>query len=234
MTHQLSRIRDTRAARRAPLSPSMYVSPILFFQQPTYDGCESISSHRDVLLEYAAIFRQLPVPLAIVDHEFVILDASEAYALLAGRKLHELVGEPLAVAFNGTVPDDIVAAIRNGDDLDLAGTMADGEYRVRCASCGAATGDQVRMLVVMTPSGDESASETLSQLQQAVRTIRHEINNPLTGALGNINLLLRQANLDEKTRKRLTTAEQEIKKVSLIVLKLADLAPRPEADSADS
>jgi signal transduction histidine kinase len=82
------------------------------------------------------------------------------------------------------------------------------------------------MAVVHVAEASANSSNALAEIQSAIREIRHEINNPLTGALGNINLLLRRDDLDEKTRKRLTTAEQEIKKVSLIVLKLADLAPR--------
>lgn len=39
-----------------------------------------------------------------------------------------------------------------------------------------------------------------------VRVIRHEVNNPLTGILGNAELILAEgAGLPEKTRERLTT-----------------------------
>jgi signal transduction histidine kinase len=69
-----------------------------------------------------------------------------------------------------------------------------------------------------------AAEERIDALMLSIRRIRHEINNPLTGALGNINLLLRREDLDEKTRRRLTTAEQEMKKISEIVTRLAELA----------
>lgn len=207
---------------------------ILFFVHPTYDGPESTSSHRDNPLEYAAIFRRLPVALAIVDHELVVLDASEAYALLARTSLGDVVGQPLGVAFDGTDTSAVGSAVRTGIEIDATGVLADGPIRVRMAGIDAGSNGHSRALVVVTPANDPEAASALAEIQDAVRTIRHEINNPLTGALGNINLLLRQANLDEKTRKRLTTAEQEIKKVSLIVMKLADLAPRAPSASTDS
>src|SRR6185436_17996936 len=48
-------------------------------------------------------------------------------------------------------------------------------------------------------------------------------------ALGNINLLLRRDDLEEKMRRRLTVAEREMKKIGQIVIRLAELAPPQEA-----
>ena len=39
-------------------------------------------------------------------------------------------------------------------------------------------------------------------------TINHEINNPLAGVLGNVELLLLDNNLDNMTRNKLTTIRQ--------------------------
>ncbi len=45
------------------------------------------------------------------------------------------------------------------------------------------------------------------QMAELVARVRHEINNPLTGVLGQAQLLLREE-LNEKTRKRVQTIEE--------------------------
>jgi signal transduction histidine kinase len=47
----------------------------------------------------------------------------------------------------------------------------------------------------------------IDEVADAITRVRHEINNPLTGVLGQAQLLLRQE-LDEKTRKRVQTIEE--------------------------
>ena len=45
------------------------------------------------------------------------------------------------------------------------------------------------------------------EMAELVARVRHEINNPLTGVLGQAQLLLRE-DLNEKTRKRVQTIEE--------------------------
>ena len=47
----------------------------------------------------------------------------------------------------------------------------------------------------------------INEVAEVITRVRHEINNPLTGVLGQAQLLLRQE-LDEKTRKRVQTIEE--------------------------
>jgi len=47
----------------------------------------------------------------------------------------------------------------------------------------------------------------MNEVAQVIARVRHEINNPLTGVLGQAQLLLREE-LSEKTRKRVETIEQ--------------------------
>jgi signal transduction histidine kinase len=47
----------------------------------------------------------------------------------------------------------------------------------------------------------------MDEVAQVIARVRHEINNPLTGVLGQAQLLLREE-LSEKTRKRVETIEQ--------------------------
>jgi signal transduction histidine kinase len=47
----------------------------------------------------------------------------------------------------------------------------------------------------------------INEVAEAIARVRHEINNPLTGVLGQAQLLLREE-LNEKTRKRVQTIEE--------------------------
>src|SRR2546430_14346488 len=47
----------------------------------------------------------------------------------------------------------------------------------------------------------------MDEVAEMITRVRHEINNPLTGVLGQAQLLLREE-LDEKTRKRVQTIEE--------------------------
>ena len=168
-------------------------------------------------MPYTHLLRHLPIPVALVDADMIIHDASDAYCALVGSSREQLVGAPLVAAIS-----DAAVVVTGGEvEVDLAGRHA----RVRFEPLPET--DPARTVAVVVESADDAR---FAQLCATIRSIKHEINNPLTGALGNITLLLRRPDLDEKTRKRLTTAEQELKKISQIVVRLAELAPsRPSS-----
>ena len=72
-----------------------------------------------------------------------------------------------------------------------------------------------RALAESDPDVNEAAIRALvadyearmDEVAQVIARVRHEINNPLTGVLGQAQLLLREE-LSEKTRKRVETIEQ--------------------------
>jgi len=81
---------------------------------------------------------------------------------------------------------------------------------------------RARMGVLMTENADQNVVAELEeklrsvaadyegrfdQMAELVARVRHEINNPLTGVLGQAQLLLREE-LNEKTRKRVQTIEE--------------------------
>jgi signal transduction histidine kinase len=68
----------------------------------------------------------------------------------------------------------------------------------------------------------------LQEVSELVARIRHEINNPLTGVLGQAQLLLREE-LNERARKRVTTIEEMAIRIRDIVAELRDV-PRFNAD----
>ena len=59
----------------------------------------------------------------------------------------------------------------------------------------------------------------INEIAELVAHVRHEINNPLTGVLGQAQLLLREE-LNEKARKRVETIEQLAMRLRDIVAEL--------------
>ena len=76
----------------------------------------------------------------------------------------------------------------------------------------------------MTEHEDQIAHYRLKLEETAalVARIRHEINNPLTGVLGQAQLLLRE-DLSEKSRKRVETIEGLALRLRDIVAQLRDV-----------
>jgi len=177
---------------------------------------------------YQALFRRLPVAAAVIDENLTVCDANEAYAAMAGGAV---AGATLAVAFESESGeydggDDAREAVKAGESFACDGHSGDRVLRIDIAPLA---GEEGPLAIALLADASDADAKRIEEIQEAIRTIKHEINNPLTGALGNINLLLRKPDLDDKTRKRLTTAEQEIKKVALIVQRLAELAPKPRS-----
>ncbi|HEX7332374.1 MAG TPA: histidine kinase dimerization/phospho-acceptor domain-containing protein, partial [Pyrinomonadaceae bacterium] len=71
----------------------------------------------------------------------------------------------------------------------------------------------------------------LEETAALVARIRHEINNPLTGVLGQAQLLLRE-DLSEKSRKRVETIEGLALRLRDIVAQLRDVQkPSDDGDN---
>jgi signal transduction histidine kinase len=68
----------------------------------------------------------------------------------------------------------------------------------------------------------------LEQTADLVARIRHEINNPLTGVLGQAQLLLRE-DLSERSRKRVQTIEDLALRLRDVVAQLREVQ-RPGSD----
>jgi signal transduction histidine kinase len=69
----------------------------------------------------------------------------------------------------------------------------------------------------------------LEETAALVARIRHEINNPLTGVLGQAQLLLRE-DLNERSRKRVQTIEDLALRLRDVVAQLREVQ-RPSGDS---
>ncbi len=64
--------------------------------------------------------------------------------------------------------------------------------------------------------------QRLQEIADLVSHVRHEINNPLTGVLGQVQLLLRE-DLTERARKRAEVIEQLTMRLTAIVAELRDV-----------
>jgi signal transduction histidine kinase len=86
----------------------------------------------------------------------------------------------------------------------------------------------------MTEHEDQIAQYRLKLEETAalVARIRHEINNPLTGVLGQAQLLLRE-DLSERSRKRVQTIEDLALRLRDVVAQLREVQ-KPEADGEQS
>jgi signal transduction histidine kinase len=72
----------------------------------------------------------------------------------------------------------------------------------------------------------------LEEVADLVARIRHEINNPLTGVLGQAQLLLRE-DLSDRARKRAVTIEELAIRIRDIVAQLREVQ-RPTAEGEDN
>ena len=63
----------------------------------------------------------------------------------------------------------------------------------------------------------------LTDAAALVARVRHEINNPLAALLGQAQLLLREEDLSEKSRRRASTIESQAKRIEEIVGELRDI-----------
>jgi len=75
-------------------------------------------------------------------------------------------------------------------------------------------------------------SEKLAALGRLLSGAAHEINNPLTGVVGNIEMLLTDARLDERVRPRLELVRREGQRIVALVRSLLKVAHRDSGQRA--
>src|SRR6267142_111024 len=73
-----------------------------------------------------------------------------------------------------------------------------------------------------TRSPHEECEARLNEVTEFIGRVRHEINNPLAGVLGQAQLLLREE-LNDKARKRAETIEQLALRLGEIVAQLRQI-----------
>lgn len=77
---------------------------------------------------------------------------------------------------------------------------------------------------MLEPSGDRIEKERLGAILETAVTVNHEINNPLTAILGNVQLLLlKRDDLDDELRKKLEVVETAATKIKDVTQRLMNL-----------
>ena len=76
-------------------------------------------------------------------------------------------------------------------------------------------------------------SSELENVVALVQRIRHDANNPLTAALGHVQLLLEEPAVvaNEEFRTSLLTVEQELRRLTQILRKLGEVSAAPRQDA---
>jgi PAS domain-containing protein len=77
-------------------------------------------------IDYAAAYRQLPVPIVLLTPEFAIADANLAFLQGAGRTREELLGRNIFDAFPEDPSDSSATGVRNAS-ASLRRVLATGE-----------------------------------------------------------------------------------------------------------
>jgi PAS domain-containing protein len=67
----------------------------------------------EVQIDYAAVFRDLPLPVLLLTPDFVIADANPAYLKVTGRTREELVGRDVFDAFPDNPADPDSTGVRD-------------------------------------------------------------------------------------------------------------------------
>ena len=71
--------------------------------------------------------------------------------------------------------------------------------------------------------------ESTRGMYELVREVRHDLNGPLTSALGNVQLLLEDpAITDAEVRETLQDIEADIRRLSGMIRRLSDIQPPEE------
>jgi signal transduction histidine kinase len=75
-----------------------------------------------------------------------------------------------------------------------------------------------------------NAEERLSEIVELVRRVRHDANNPITAALGHVQLLLEEpAAQDPEVRESLQVVESELRRLIQIMRQLNEVRVEPDS-----
>jgi PAS domain-containing protein len=77
-------------------------------------------------IDYAAVYRQLPVPVLLLTPEFAVADVNQAFVRTTGRAREELLGRNIFDAFPENPSDPNATGVRNSN-ASLHRVLATGE-----------------------------------------------------------------------------------------------------------
>ena len=234
--------RSQKPPKPAQLDDSEFLEFGLELARQLSVGIENVLLLDDILGQRRLLedtFNSLVDLVAVTDKELRIVQTNEAFAARVGlkrtdvmrRPLNELVGpETLAYVEAADTWQGIVPAVqRRVDDGELDGTFLltatplrtqDGQTKGRVLVARDIT-HQTRLEAERAVLRERlTQSEKLASLGQFVAGIAHEMNNPLQGVLGHLELLIDMTEAAKPVKRELKQIYQEADRAAKIVRNL--------------
>jgi PAS domain-containing protein len=89
-------------------------------------------------IDYAAVYRDFPIPVLLLTPEFVIADVNVAYLQVAGRTREELLGRNVFDAFPDNPADPDASGVRDLS-ASLARVLTTGAWRRSPSACASSS-----------------------------------------------------------------------------------------------